>query len=53
MKEIGYFLEEICFESIQQNVFRRLLFSSVYNGTEKVPFLGRKVSEIFPEIITK
>ena len=45
MKEIGYFLEEICFESIQQNVFRRLLFSSVYNGTEKVPFLGRKVSE--------
>ena len=53
MKEIGYFLEEIGFESMQQNVFRRLLFSSVYNGTEKVPFLGRKVSEIFAEIITK
>ena len=31
----------------------RLLVSSVYNCTEKVPFLGRKVSEIFPEIITK
>ena len=53
IKEIGYFPEEIGFESIQQNVFRRLLVSSVYNGTEKVPFLGRKVSEISPEIITK
>ena len=46
-------MKEIGFESIQQNVFRRLLLSSVYNGTEKVPFLGRKVSEIFAEIITK
>ena len=53
MKEVFNFCGEIGFDLKQQNIFREPLFNSVYNGTDRVSFLGSKIREIIPKNMKK
>ena len=53
MKEVFNFCGEIGYDLKQKNIFRESLFNSVYNGTEKVFFLGPKIWEVIPKNIIK
>ena len=53
MKEVFNFCGEIDYDLKQQNIFRQPLFNSVYNGTERVSFLGSKILEIIPKNMKK
>ena len=53
MKEVFNFYGEIGFDLKQQNIFRQLLFNSVYNDAEIVSFLGSKIWEKIPKNMKK
>ena len=49
MKEAFSFRGEIGYELRQQNILRRSLVNSVYNGIKRVSFLGPRIWEMIPE----
>ena len=49
MKDVFIIREEIGYDLRQQNISRR----PVYNGTERVSFLGPKIREMIPENMNK
>ena len=53
MKEVFNFCGEIGYDLKQKNIFRGSLFNSVYNGTERVSFLGPKIWEVIPKNMIK
>ena len=50
MKKINFHTEIVC-DVRPQTIFRRPFVDSVYNGTERVSFLGRKIWEIVSQNI--
>ena len=48
MKEAFSFRVEIGYELRQKNIFWRSFVNSVYNGNERVSFLGSKIWEMIP-----
>ena len=46
MKEVFRILEENGYNLRHKNIFKRPIVNSVYNGTEKVQFLGPEIWEL-------